>query len=89
MRSASRRRMRTQAEWKVEALTSPPTVSPSIALRRSLSSPAALFVKVMASTFPRARRFDPQQAQLVQRGGAAAAHRRFEVVDVLLRGRRG
>ena len=60
-------------------------MSPSIALRRSLSSPAALFVKVMASTFQRRAGSDPQQAQLVQRGGAAAAHRRFEVVDVLLR----
>ena len=51
MRSASRRSIRTQAEWKVEALTSPPRVSPSMARRRSFSSPAALFVKVMASTF--------------------------------------
>ena len=30
MRSASRRKMRTQVEWKVAALTSPPTVSPSM-----------------------------------------------------------
>ena len=30
---------------------SPPTVSPSMAFRRSFSSPAALLVKVMASTF--------------------------------------
>ena len=43
----SRRRMRTQAEWKVEAHTSSAS-GPSILARRSFSSPAALLVKVMA-----------------------------------------
>ena len=51
MDSAQRRRMRTQAEWKVEANTSSPSSPPSILRRRSLSSPAALLVKVMAITF--------------------------------------
>ena len=46
----SLRSMRTQAEWNVEALMFIPS-SPSIAARRSLSSPAALFVKVMARMF--------------------------------------
>ena len=43
----SRRRMRTQAEWKVEAQM-PSAWSPRRAARRSLSSPAAWLVKVMA-----------------------------------------
>ena len=46
--SASLRRMRTQAEWKVDAqmfLASEPSIRSSLAL----SSSAALFVKVMAS----------------------------------------
>ena len=43
----SRRRMRTQAEWKVEAHTSS-AAGPSRTDRRSFSSPAALLVKVMA-----------------------------------------
>ena len=43
----SRRRMRTQAEWKVAAHTSCPS-GPSIRSRRSFNSPAALLVKVMA-----------------------------------------
>ncbi len=50
MRSPSRRRMRAQVEWKVEAQMSLPS-APSIAQRRSLSSPAALFVKVIAMIF--------------------------------------
>ena len=45
--SMSRRRMRTQAEWKVEAHTSL-AAGPSIRASRSFSSPAALLVKVMA-----------------------------------------
>ena len=45
--SMSRRRMRTQAEWKVEAQMSR-AEGPSIRSSRSLSSPAALLVKVMA-----------------------------------------
>ena len=45
--SASRRRMRTQAEWKVQAQISF-ALSPSIRSSRSFSSPAALLVKVMA-----------------------------------------
>ena len=45
--SMSRRKMRTQAEWKVEAHTSSPA-GPNIRVRRSFSSPAALLVKVMA-----------------------------------------
>ena len=45
--SMSRRRMRTQAEWKVEAHTSL-AAGPSIRSSRSFSSPAALLVKVMA-----------------------------------------
>ena len=46
-RSMSRRRIRSQAEWKVEAqISSAP--GPSRAARRSFSSPAALLVKVMA-----------------------------------------
>ena len=43
----SRRRMRTQAEWNVEAQMSL-AAGPSIRSSRSLSSPAALLVKVMA-----------------------------------------
>ena len=46
-RSASRRRIRTQAEWKVEAQTSLPA-GPSIFSSLDLSSSAALFVNVMA-----------------------------------------
>ena len=46
-RSMSRRRIRTQAEWKVEAHTSLAS-GPSRAASRSFSSPAALLVKVMA-----------------------------------------
>ncbi len=46
-RSMSRRRMRTQAEWKVEAQMSLAD-GPSIRSSRSFSSPAALLVKVMA-----------------------------------------
>ena len=46
-RSMSRRRMRTQAEWKVEAQMSL-AAGPSIRSSRSFSSPAALLVKVMA-----------------------------------------
>ena len=42
--SASRRRMRTQAEWKVQAQMSF-APSPSIRSSRSFSSPAALLVK--------------------------------------------
>ena len=45
--SASRRSMRTQAEWKVLAQMSFAR-SPSIRSRRDFSSSAALFVKVMA-----------------------------------------
>ena len=45
--SASRRRIRTQAEWKVQAQISF-ALSPSIRSSRSFSSPAALLVKVMA-----------------------------------------
>ena len=45
--SMSRRRMRTQAEWKVLAQISL-AEGPSIAASRSFSSPAALLVKVMA-----------------------------------------
>ena len=45
--SASRRRMRTQALWKVRAQMSS-AAGPSILARRLLSSSAALFVKVMA-----------------------------------------
>ena len=45
----SRRRIRTQAEWKVEAQISL-AAGPSRAASRSFSSPAALLVKVMAST---------------------------------------
>ena len=45
----SRRRMRTQAEWKVSAQMSPAPAMPN-ASRRSRSSFAALFVKVTAST---------------------------------------
>ena len=43
----SRRRIRTQAEWKVEAQMSLAS-GPSRAASRSFSSPAALLVKVMA-----------------------------------------
>ena len=46
-RSMSRRRMRTQAEWKVLAQMSFAS-GPSIRSSRSFSSPAALLVKVMA-----------------------------------------
>ena len=46
-RSPSRRSIRAQLEWKVEAQISRPG-SPSMAERRSFSSPAALFVKVIA-----------------------------------------
>ena len=46
----SRRRMRTQAEWNVEAHTSAAVSSPSMTPKRSFSSLAALLVKVMAST---------------------------------------
>lgn len=46
-RSMSRRRIRTQAEWKVAAQTSLAS-GPRRRSRRSFSSPAALFVKVMA-----------------------------------------
>ena len=45
--SMSRRRMRTQAEWKVDAHTSR-AEGPSILSSRAFSSPAALLVKVMA-----------------------------------------
>ena len=45
----SRRKMRTQALWNVEAHTSRAS-SPSIRSRRSFSSVAALLVNVMAST---------------------------------------
>ena len=45
--SMSRRRIFTQAEWKVEAHTSL-AAGPSIRSNRSFNSPAALFVKVMA-----------------------------------------
>ena len=45
--SMSRRRMRTQAEWKVEAQMSL-AAGPSIRSSRSFSSPAALLVKVIA-----------------------------------------
>ena len=73
MRSASRRKMRTQVEWKVAALTSPPTVSPSMAFRRSFSSPAALLVKVMASTFQgRAGRTARRRSVLAGRSRPAA-----------------
>ena len=41
--------MRTQAAWKVAAHTSSAS-SPSIRSKRSFNSPAALLVKVMAST---------------------------------------
>ena len=46
-RSASRRSIRTQAEWKVQAQMSL-AFSPSIRSSLSFSSPAALLVKVMA-----------------------------------------
>ena len=49
--AASRRRMRTQAEWKVDthiALARPPTS----AATRSFISPAALLVKVIARIAP-------------------------------------
>ena len=46
-RSMSRRRMRTQAEWKVEAQMSL-AEGPSRFSSRAFSSPAALLVKVMA-----------------------------------------
>ena len=46
-RSMSRRRIRTQAEWKVEAQMSLAS-GPSIFSSRPFSSPAALLVKVMA-----------------------------------------
>ena len=45
--SISRRRIRTQAEWKVAAQLSL-AAGPSIFSSRSFSSPAALLVKVMA-----------------------------------------
>ncbi len=45
--SASRRRMRTHAEWKVE-IHMPSDASPSSDSTRSRISAAALFVKVMA-----------------------------------------
>ena len=47
MRSPSRRKIRAQVEWNVDAQMSL-AVSPSMAHRRSFSSPAALFVKVIA-----------------------------------------
>ena len=48
-RSRSRRRIRTQAEWKVAAQISL-AAGPHIRSSRSRSSPAALLVKVMAMT---------------------------------------
>ena len=49
--SYSRRSILAQAEWKVEAFTCEPTWFPRAAQSLSLSSLAALLVKVMASSF--------------------------------------
>ena len=60
----SRRRMRTQAEWNVEAQMSL-AAGPSIRSSRSFSSPAALLVKVMAMMDQGDRRVQPAQPLLL------------------------
>ncbi len=73
MRSASRR-IRTQAEWKVDALTSPPSVSPSMARRRSFEFARGLVRKVMASVQGRAGHQIgglPRQVAAIGDGGSA------------------
>ena len=55
--ACSERRMRTQAEWKVEIHMARET-RPSIASRRSRISLAALLVKVMARICPASARPD-------------------------------